>query len=237
MPLTSYDSTYRDPNMVRRFGNLTAASISEVLVSARAYVEQSGQAQRSVQSTSVQDKAGGSGSVAVRITYLDSNYVLKTEDVALNGTTKVNTVATDIRFIEKFQVIQGAAAAGAIKLMDGTGGGASEFCGIGIGTYDAFLCHHYVPAGKSGYVYGWHACVDDETKFKLMGRATYGSNVVDEHWDLHNLMGIATPPGHLEFVKYAVAIPFGEKAYIRVTAVPNQTSSTIIRADLWIWEQ
>jgi hypothetical protein len=229
--------TYRDPYMLRRFGNLTALAVTEVLLAARAYVEQSAQAQRSVVSTSVQDKASGTGSVKVRITYLNSAYELKTEDVTLNGTTAVNTVATDIRFIEKFQVIQGAAAVGAIKLMTAAAGGGTEFCGIGIGTYDAFLCHHYVPAGKSGYVYAWQACVDDETKFKLMGRANYDGNVVDEHWDLHNLMGITTPPGHLEFMKYLNAVPFSEKAYIRVTVVPNQATSTTIRGDLLIWEQ
>jgi hypothetical protein len=131
--------------------------------------------------------------------------------------------------------VQGAAAVGAIKLMTSTAGGGSEFCGIGAGTYDAFLCHHYVPAGKSGYVYAWQACVDDETKFKLMGRANYDGNVVDEHWDLHNLMGI-TPPGHLEFFKRLYAVRFAEKAYIRITAVPNQSTSTVIRTDLTIWE-
>jgi len=226
-----------DPRLIRRFGNLTAASTSEVLLSARAYVEQGAEAQRSVQSSSVQDKAGGTGSVKVRITYLTSAYVLKTEEVALNGTTKVNTVASDIRFIEKFQVIQGAAAVGSIQLMNGTGGGAAEFCGIGAGTYDAFLCHHYVPAGKSGIVLGWICCVDDETKFKLMGRSTYGANIVDEHWDLHNLMGIATPPEHLEFSKKLDAVPYGEKAYIRITVVPNQSTSTNIRGDLILWER
>jgi hypothetical protein len=230
------DATFRDDYMLHRFGNLTASSTAEVLVAARAYVEQSSEAKRSVVSTSVQDKAGGSGAVAVRITYLTSAYVLKSEDVTLNGTSSVDTIAADIRFIEKFQVIQGAAAVGAIKIMTASGGGGSEFCGLGIGTYDAFLCHHYVPAGKSGFVYGWYACVDDEVKFKLVGRALYGANVVDEHWDLHNLMGIVTPPGHLEFLKHLIAQPFGEKAYIRVTAIPNQNTSTVIRAELWIWE-
>jgi len=231
------DATYRDPNIFRRFGNLTAASTAEVLVAARAYVEQSSEAQRSVVSTSVQDAPAGTGAKKVRITYLTSAYVLKTEDVVLNGTTKVNTVASDIQFIENFKVIQGAAAVGAIKILDSTGGGGAEFCGISAATYDAFLCHHYVPAGKSGFVYGWWGCVDDETKFKLVGRATYGANVVDEHWDLHNLMGIATPPGHLEMIKYGIAVAFGEKAYIRITAIPNQSTSTVIRTELWIWEQ
>jgi hypothetical protein len=190
-----------------------------------------------VVSTSNQDKPGGTGAAEVRITYLTSAYVLKTEDVELDGTKDVNTVNTDIRFVEKFQVIKGAAAAGAISLMEEPDEGGSEFVGIGAYTYDAFLCHHYVPAGKSGYVYGWGASVDDETKFKLMGRSTYGVNIVDEHWDLINLMGITTPPGLLTFEKKLIAVPFQEKAYIRVNVVPNQATSTTIRGELLVWEQ
>lgn len=228
---------FRDPDILRRFGNLSAASVSEVLLCARGYTEQASEAQRSVLSTSNQDKPGGSGAAKVRITYLNSAYELKTEDVTLDGTKDVNTVATDVRFIEKFQVIQGGPAAGAIKIMTEIDGDGSEFCGIGAYTYDAFLCHHYVPAGKSGYVYGWGASVDDEAKFKLMGRMTYDGNVVDEHWDLINLMGIATPPGLLTFEKRLVAVPFQEKAYIRITVVPSQTSTTTIRGELLIWEE
>jgi len=228
---------FNDPRLIRRFGNLTASSTGEVLLCARGYTEQGSEAGRSVISTSNQDKPGGTGAAAVRITYLTSAYVLKTEDVTLDGTKDVDTVATDIRFIERFQVIQGAAAAGAIKLMSGTGGGGSEFCGIGVGTYDAFLCHHYVPAGREGWVYRWAASADDEVKLKLMGRGTYGANLVDEHWDLINLMGIATPPGLLEFNRFAYGIKFGERSYIRITAAPNQTSGTTVRGELIVWEQ
>lgn len=229
--------SFNDSQLIRRLGNLTAAASSEVLLSARPYVEQSAEAQRSVSSTSNQDKPAGSGAGKVRLTYLNSAYELKTEDITLDGTKDVNTVATDIRFVEKFQVIQGSAAAGAIMLNDDVDGDGSEFCGIGAYTYDAFLCHHYVPTGKTGFVFAWGASVDDEVKFKLMGRATYGSDVVDEHWDLINLMGITTPPGFLTFEKHLDAVAFGEKSYIRMTVVPQQTSSTTIRGELVVWEQ
>lgn len=228
----------RESQVVSRFGNLTAASTAEVLVAARAYVEQSSQAQRSVVSTSTQDAPAGTGAKKVKITYLDSAYVLKTEEVTLNGTTPVNTVASDIRFIEKFEVSQGAAAAGAIKIMTTTGGGGSEFCGIGSGTNDAFLCHHYVQAGKRAWVLGWSATVDDETKFKLLGRAKpNGVDLVDQQLDLVNLMGITTPPGFLQFDLRLAGLLLPEQAYTRVTAVPNQSTSTIIRSHLYLWEE
>ena len=228
---------FYDPRLIRRFGNLTAAATSEVLLCSRGYIEQSSEAQRSVVSTSNSDKPGSSGAAQVRIEYLNSAYELKTEDIVLDGTKDVDTVSTDIRFIERFHVIQGAAAAGAIKLMTETAGDGVEFCGIGAYTYDAFLCHHYVPAGKWGWVYGWGASVDDEAKFKLMGRSTYGANVVNEHWDLINLMGITIPPGLLTFEKRLMAVPIQETAYVKVTVVPNQATSTTIRGELLVWEQ
>lgn len=231
------DQTFLDPNLIRRFGNLTTLSVSEVLLSARAYVEQSSEAQRSVISTSDFDQAGESGAARVRIKYLTSAYELKTEDVDLEGTTRVPTSGTDIRFIEKFHVIKGASAKGAIKLLETASGAQTEFCGIGVGTFDAFLCHHYVPAGRNGYVCCWGASADDQVKFKLMGRSTYGSDIVDEHWDLINLMGITTPPGFLIFDKPLCAVPFQEKAYIRINVVPAQDTTTTIRGELLVWEQ
>lgn len=229
--------TFTDPRILHRFGNLTSGGTAEVLVSARTYNEQSSQAQRSVKSTSVNDaNPAGSGAKEVRITYLDSNYVLKTEDVLLNGTTAVNTVATDIRFIEDFKVIKGAAAAGAIEVWSNTGGTGTAICGIGASTESAFLCHHYVPAGKRAYVLSWGSTVNDDGAFKLKSQVIYGANLVDVNVDLDNLTGI-TAGGRSSFQRNFVGGMFvGEKTYIRVTVAPGQVGSTIIRSILDIWE-
>lgn len=229
-----------DPRLIHRFGNLTSASTSEVLVAARAYNELASQRQCSVQSTSASDDDGTpSGCRQVRITYLDSNYVLKTEDVLTNGTAKVNTVATDIRFIERFEVIKGTAPVGAIQLMDGTTGGANEFCGIPAGADQAFLCHHYVPAGKRAWILGWGAAISNNANFKLKSQQRFGANLVDQNLDLENLfVGTATiPTGRTEFYRrFETALPVGEKCYIRVTVVPGQSSSTVERSLLDLWE-
>lgn len=224
---------------IHRFGNLTALTTSELLVSSRAYVEQGSQAQRSVKSTSSQDNPAGTGAKVVRIVYLDSNYVQHTEDVTLNGVTGVNTVGTDIRFIEEFFVIQGAAAVGALQLMTTTGGGGSEFCGIPSVTTQAFLCHHYVPAGKMAYLLDWGASTNDEANFKLLGQAIYNGNRVDNVQDLFNLTaGNPTPPTNIRFDRLMpTPLPIGEKCYIRATVVPIQATSTIIRAYFDLWEE
>ena len=238
--MSGLDHVFRDSRVVRRFGNLTAAQNTELLVSARAYNEQSSQAQRSVKSTSAtDDDTPGSGARVVRITYLDSNYVLKTEDVALNGTAAVATVATDIRFIERFQVIKGTAAVGAIELWTNTNGTGTAICGIAAGTEEAFLCHHYVPDGKEAWVIAWEATCDDEVSFKLKGQTYFDTNLVETNLDLVKLFEAGmTPPSHLTFgLRELRAVYCGPKTRVWVSAVPNQTTRTVIRTNLYLWEQ
>lgn len=227
---------FDDPRFVYRFGNLTATSTSEVLISARAYNEQGSQAQRSVKSSSANDSnPSGSGAKEVMITYLDSNYVLKTENILLNGTTAVETVATDIRFIEDFKVIKGAATAGAVELWSNNNGTGTAICGIPAASDNAFLCHHYVPAGQRAVINMWGVTVSDEANVKLKGQARFGENLVDTNVDLDNLIGIAAAT-RLSFSRQLEGVFLGEKTYIRITVVPQQGTSTVIRSFLDIWE-
>lgn len=222
---------------IHRFGNLTTTSVNEVLVCARGYVEPAAQAQRSVVSTSARDNPAGTGAKAVRIVFLNSAYEEKTEDVALNGTTPVNMVATDLRFVEEMKIIQGSEAAGAIKLMTATAGGGTEITGIGVASDNAFLCHHYVPAGRKAYLLNWQVSVDDECSFKLKGQARYNENLVYENWDLRKMfLSNPTPPRLMEGLWDLQGYPMGEKTYVRVVVVPNQATSTVIRARLVLWE-
>jgi hypothetical protein len=210
---------------------MTTAAVTERLISANVYTEQASQAQRSIVSTSAQDLAAGTGAKTVQLTFLNSNYVKKIELINLNGTTAVNTVATDIRFIESLTVVQGAVAAGTITLKTGTAGAGSDICSISSATSDAFLCHHYVPAGFSSYIYGWSGVVSDDVSFKLWGQLIVGGNRTDQILDLDNVTGI-TAGARAEFKKNLFGIKIGEKCYIRITGVPGQATSTIIRATL-----
>jgi hypothetical protein len=207
-------------------------------VSNRDYVEQSSEAQRSVVSSSAQDSSGGSGAKVLRIMYLTSSYAEKYEDVTLNGTTRVQTTASDIRFIQDLRIVQGSVAAGAISVYETATGATDEFCGIGVGTTQAFFAHYYVPAGYQVYVARWHASVDDEVKFKLYGRNCLdGTNLVDTILDLDNIVDAGiTPPTRLDFYRDLLGVHAPEKAYIRITAVPNQATSTTIRAGMILWK-
>ncbi len=222
----------------RRFGNAAPASVSEALVAMRAYVEPASQAQRSVKSSSTSDTAAGAGAKAVRIVYLDSAYVQKSEDVTMNGLVAVNTVATDIRFVQDMYVIQGASAVGAISLMTLVAGAGTEICGIGAGQEQAFFAHHYVPAGKQAWLAGWGVTTDDECSFKLKGQKRFGANLVDFNLDLENLRnGNLTPPNRLTFERFVDGVLLPEKTYVRITAVPAQATSTVIRAWIYLLEE
>jgi hypothetical protein len=226
---------FLDPRLGLRFGNLTATSTSEVLISARAYNEQASQAQRSVKSSSTQDASAGSGAKAVRLTYLDSNYVLKTEDIVMDGTTAVATVATDIRFVERFEVIQGAGAAGAIELWTANNGTGTAICGIAAATDNTFLCHHYVPAGQTCILTEWGTTSSDEVNVKLKGQALFGANRVEQTLDLDNLTGIEAG-GRISFSRELRGLVVGEKNRIWITGVPGQATSTVIRSYLNFWQ-
>jgi hypothetical protein len=229
---------FSDPRLTHKFGQLTATSVSEVLLYPRTYAEPASQAQRSIVSTSATDSdALGTGARQIRITYLDSNYVLKTEDVLTNGLTGVNTVGTDIRFIENMEVIKGVAAVGAVKLMTGLAGAGTEIAGIGIATNQAFFCHHYVPAGKRAWIMGWGCVSDDETSLKLNSQDRFGTNTVDRILDLDKLFnGNLTPPSRIEFKRTLSGVMIPEKTYVRVTVVPNQATSTVMRGYIDFFE-
>ena len=120
---------------------------------ASAYTEQSSNAQRSLVSSDATDASASTGARTVRITYYDASMVGPfTETVTMNGTTPVNTVATDICFIEKLEVVTAGSNggnAGTISLMSATAGGGVTVGTIVVGDNETNWCHHYVPSGKT----------------------------------------------------------------------------------------
>lgn len=125
---------------------------------ATTYTEPASQAQRSIGSSSASDTAAGTGARSIKITYYDNAGAGPfTETVALNGTTPVNTVATDIRFIESMEVVtvgSGGTNVGTISLFGSTAGGGGTVGTIGTGNIQTstgdgrtLWAHHYVAAG------------------------------------------------------------------------------------------
>lgn len=148
--------TYVAPNGISGMahGKVTTNAVS--VVRNTAYVEQTTNAQRSVVSSSASDASAGTGARTIRITYLDQNYNgFYTETLTLNGTTAVNTVNTNICFVEKIEVLSTGSFGsnvGVISIKTTTGGGGTTFFSIAVSDNTTFQCHHYVPANKIGYI-------------------------------------------------------------------------------------
>jgi hypothetical protein len=135
-------------------GRYTGSALA--IIRETTYSEQSSGAQRSIVSSSASDAAAGTGARTVEITYLKADYSgYFTETLTLNGTTAVNTVATDICFIEKIKVLTYGSFGGnvgVISLKTTTAGGGSTIASIAAGANATFYAHHYVPLGKTGYL-------------------------------------------------------------------------------------
>lgn len=157
------------------WGRVVNASGKWIPVRETPYTEPAAAAQRSLNSvdggggTNVNDTAGGTGARVIRITYFDDAMNGPfTEDVALAGVAFVNTVAVNIRFIEKMEVISTGTAKsnqGIITLYDapdGHGGvigtiafpvsasGGANTAGFPTaGSNRTNWAHHYVAANKT----------------------------------------------------------------------------------------
>lgn len=78
--------------------------------------------QLSFVSTSVNDAAGGTGIRSIHVHYLDANLINRDEQIVLNGTTPVLSVATNIRHVTCMHIEtfgSGKAAAGNISASNG----------------------------------------------------------------------------------------------------------------------
>jgi hypothetical protein len=141
----------------RRSGFVATSATSTVPVRNTTYTPQTTNGQRSIKSTSANDTAAGTGARTVRLTYYDQDCNGPfTEVLTLNGTSSVNTVAVNICFVEKLEVLSVGAVngsnAGAIQLWTQINGGGATFASIAANLNRTFYAHHYVPPGSTCYV-------------------------------------------------------------------------------------
>jgi len=139
----------------RANGYVATSATSGVVVRATTYTPQGANAQRSVNSTSASDASAGTGARTIIINYLDTSFVTHSETITLNGVTAVNTVGTNIAFIESIQVVtvgSGGGNVGTIQVWTATGGTGSVWGSIAASDNQTFWAHHYVPTGVNCYI-------------------------------------------------------------------------------------
>ena len=144
-----------------RGNELAAAPTSHLLIPTPAAAGE----QMTVDCESTNDASAGTGAQQVHIEYIDAAGNEKTETVTLNGTTAVNMVATDIRFVNDMhtsRVGTGGVAAGHIFIHK-TGTAGLVYNMIAAGGNKSMVPHRMVPAGKKLVLMGWH-CEEGKAK-------------------------------------------------------------------------
>ncbi len=146
------------PNITvsRATGYVATSSTSGVAIRSTTYAPQGANAQRSYKSSSTSDAPAGSGALTATTNYLNTSFVLKQDTVTLNGTTAVNSIQTDIAFVESMVVTtvgtQGGGNAGTISLFTTTAGGGSVWASIAASDSTTYYAQHYVPTGVTCYL-------------------------------------------------------------------------------------
>ncbi len=144
----------------RAQGYTATSATSGKVIRATTYTPQGVNGTRSVNSTNANDTAAGTGARSVIINYLDTNFVLKSTTVVLNGLTAVATSVADIAFIESIVVAtvgSGGGNVGAIQVWTANNGTGTIWGSIAASDNQTFWAHHYVPAGVTCYVLSMNA--------------------------------------------------------------------------------
>lgn len=114
--------------------------------------------QMAVVSTSASDAAAGIGLRTLHIHYLDTNYKTQEESITLNGTTPVNTVATNIYRINNMHAETVGSSGYAVGNVSLTNTGGTVTYGIIMaGSNSSHSAIYTVPAGVTGYISHWQA--------------------------------------------------------------------------------
>jgi len=121
-------------------------------------VPEPGGIQLQLVSSSASDTAAGTGIRTVDLHYLDSNGLEQVEEITLNGVAPVNTVATDIDYVQWVHaktVGTGGVAAGNISVQ--SVGGATTYEYVTAGGNQSLSAKYKVPSDKTGFIVGWQA--------------------------------------------------------------------------------
>lgn len=142
-------------------------------IPATTVVPDPGGIQLAIKSSTVNDAAAGTGARTIEIAYLDTAGLEQTETLILNGTTQVDTVATNIdkvNWIHSLTVGSGGVADGNLSLVDkATGIIVYEY--IEAGGNASLSARYHVPSDKTGFVKGW-ICSADTSRADIRLRAT-----------------------------------------------------------------
>jgi hypothetical protein len=179
-------------------------------------------------STQAADAAAGTGVQSVDIHYIDANGDMQVENRSLSGLTPVNTVATNIRFVNEIHaaaVGSGGVAAGNITLYK-LSTPATIYNMIAAGGNMSLVTSRMVPASKTFYLSSWNATANVAAKpVTIRIRATqHGGTLIDGVF-------IFIDSAALELASYSYKFPVPVKipalAIIKVSAWTSGAGASV----------
>lgn len=184
-----------------------------------------------VVSSDVNDTAAGTGARTVRLFGLDENYNEITEDVALNGTTPVNTTQTFTR-MPRMKVLtagSGGVNAGTLTVDNTTSG--DIFAVMPIGGNRTQICAFTVPANKTCYVGSWTPEISRSGGLAGSAEVAFMVREFNGVWEKLFTRDINTGGTPTMDFKYSISFPEKTDIVSRVQTVSDnstQASATIL---------
>lgn len=219
------------------FGEVTTASLStQVVITKTTYTEPTTNGQRSFASSNAGDTGAGTGARTILLTYLDQTGAGPfTETITLNGTSRVNTVATNICFVESIKVLtvgSNGANLGTITMFTLPTAGGTAIGTIVVGDNQTLWAHHYVPTGITCYISGFSinnssTAVGNGGVYVLKARnPTSSASVFLQVSDFHRLYGQSSTTTRTYLSPIQVVGP----ARIAAFVTPETNTSIVQRA-------
>jgi hypothetical protein len=186
-----------------------------------------------VSSSALDTNTTGTGVQSVLISYLDTNYIARTERLALNGVTAVPTVATNILRVNAFRadvVGTGGKAAGNIDIRHISD--TPIYSRIGTGYTRARNCVYCVPAGFELYI-TQITYASNATAAGHFARFTFRANYDEQD----NVVGTVFFPfseivvGESTFtIQYPIPMKFPEKTCMNISAIGEAANCNLVVA-------
>lgn len=193
---------------------------------------------------STSDLDSGSGGVnpastgvrQVMLHYLDANYEEQSEFITLDGTTPINTVATDILRVQSMHTQStgsGNKAVGTITLENTNS--TIEYTRIRIGLNQSLTCFWTVPAGRMFHITSWDASAtatvaNRTNEFILCATASHHNTLLKDIFIVKDLIKLTTG-SHSE--NFAIPLIIPEKADVKASVISSGTTETSVMIEGW----
>lgn len=217
-----------DWSVVHKFGanpDIDTAAAEDIWDGGGDYPWPSAAAETTIQSSSANDAAEGTGARTVQVYGLDTNFLEIDEVVTLNGTTAV-TLTKAYRRVHRARVLtagSGGVNAGAITVQHG----ATVITRISTGMGQTLMAIYTVPADYTqALMLAWYATLEDTQASK--GRVALMTREFGGAWQTKELVGVSDSAGW----DYVFTIPqrYPAKTDIRIRALAVSSNDSQISA-------